>query len=777
MTASPTPAPLSRLAITVRGVVQGVGFRPFVFHLARRLSLAGEVFNQSDSVEIEVEGAADSLDAFVTALRAEAPAAAAIESVAVRKIPPSGLGGPFCITASPAEGVRRPATPADLATCDACRAEIADPAARRHDYPFTNCTNCGPRWSIVTALPYDRPSTSMATFAMCPACRAEYADPADRRFHAQPIACPVCGPHLELLDSAAQLLATKTEALDRAAAAVGQGAIVAIKGLGGFQLVVDATNEDAVTRLRQRKHRPDKPLAVMLATLDEVRRRCLVSRAEEQELTSARAPIVLLGLRDSASDIAPAVAPGNPYLGVMLPYTPLHHLLMARVSRPIVCTSGNRSEEPMAVETAEAVERLGSIADLVLTHNRPIVRPVDDSVVQFGAAGRTIVRRARGFAPQPIRLEPDDGRIVLAVGGHLKNTVALCLGGQVIVSPHIGDLDNLLGVEVHRRAVDDLLTFFAVRPDLVVCDLHPDYASTRVAEELAARFAVPLVRVQHHRAHAAACAAEHRIEGPALAFSWDGTGWGEDGTVWGGECLELDGATCRRVAHLRHFRLAGGDQAVRQPRRSALGLLFEIDPKLAEGWAESAFTPAERGPMLALLRTGRHAPATSSMGRLFDGVAALCGLHGTVSFEGQAAMALEYAADPRVSDGYVFILNDGKPLAADWRGLVQQILVDRAAGVAVSVISARFHRALAGLAVQLAERAGLKQVLLTGGCFHNRLLAGLVRQRLEQAGFRVYEQQLVPPGDGGIAFGQIAAARHRQDPLQAGASHVLGCAR
>jgi hydrogenase maturation protein HypF len=751
-----------RLAIAVRGVVQGVGFRPFVYNAARGLGLRGWVQNEADTVRIEVQGSEAAVEAFLDALRHRHPPQARLDEVLVDQRPCETAAGEFSIRESGHGAAPRPTIPADLATCGECLDEIRRPGERRHAYPFTNCTNCGPRWSIIERLPYDRPRTSMASFAMCPACEAEYRNPADRRFHAQPIACPACGPQLELLDASGHHLAGGPEALDRAAKAVVEGRIVALKGLGGFQLIVDATREAAVSRLRTRKRRPDKPFALMMASLDEVRRHCEVSEDEARMLASHQAPILLLERTSLDADqqpIAPGVAPGNPYLGVMLPYTPLHHRLLAAVARPIVCTSGNLSEEPMATTTPEALARLGSIADAFLVHDRPIVRPVDDSVARIAPWGIEVHRRARGFFPMPIELGRP-GPTVLAVGGHLKNTVALALGSQVVVGSHVGDLDNLASVEVHRRAIDDLVEFFRAAPQAVACDLHPDYASTRQAESLAAAWGVPLIRVQHHHAHIAACMAEHRLEGPVLGFSWDGTGYGPDGTVWGGEALECVGAEFRRVAHLRTFPLPGGDRAIREPRRTALGLLFEMLGEAAADHVRDWFTPMELQTLLGMLRRPGLCPRTSSLGRLFDAVAAICGMPLAISFEGQAAMALEYAAKP-TDETYPSLESReaNSSEVADWAPMVAAILADRAAGRPVAEIAGSFHNTLAEWAVAVAGRWDGRQVALGGGCFHNALLAGLVRGRLAASGFSVFSNQVVPPGDGGIALGQIGVAR------------------
>jgi hydrogenase maturation protein HypF len=794
---STDPEPTDRrLAIAVQGVVQGVGFRPFVYNAARAAGLSGWVRNEADMVRIEVQGDPARLESFLQTLRHAHPPQARIDSLEAQETPcEDGPAPAFQIRSSAGRAAPRPTIPADLATCPECVEEIRTPGQRRYGYPFTNCTNCGPRWSIIERLPYDRPRTSMARFTMCPDCRAEYEDPADRRFHAQPIACPRCGPTLRMLDVQGNQTAVEQAALSTAAEAVLAGRIVAVKGLGGFQLLVDATSARAVAWLRQRKGRPHRPFALMLPSLAEVRRRCQVSDAEARALASHEAPIVLLRRRhdrDAPADVVEDVAPDNPYLGVMLPYTPLHHLLMAAIGRPIVCTSGNLSDEPMAITTDDALRRLGSIADVLLTHDRPIVRPVDDSVARVGPDGLQVLRRARGFAPLPIELGLA-GPTIVALGGHLKNTVALALGSdrvrethpqattvdgasvraarltQVVMSPHIGDLDNVLSVEVHRRVIRDLVDFFEVVPEVVACDLHPDYASTREAEALAAQWDVPLVRVQHHHAHVAACIAEHRLEGPVLGLAWDGTGYGPDGTVWGGEALVCEGAAFTRVAHLRTFALPGGDKAVRQPRRSALGVLFAVLGEQAAQHAADWFRPTELDTLLSLLTRSLHAPRTSSMGRLFDAVAAMCGLPPVISFEGQAAMALEFAAErladhalPR-GDAYPLPLSGEVPAVADWEPLIRAVLRDAKAGQPPSRIGIRFHNALAELAVAVARRSGCSQLVLSGGCFQNALLTDRVRRRLLESGFGVYTHRRVPPGDGGIALGQVAVATRQME--------------
>jgi hydrogenase maturation protein HypF len=554
----------------------------------------------------------------------------------------------------------------DLATCPDCLREIFDPRDRRHLYPFTNCTNCGPRFSIVESLPYDRPNTSMKQFAMCPDCAREYLDPADRRFHAQPIACPKCGPNLELWDAAGAILASRHDALLAAAGILRDGKILALKGIGGFQLLVDARNDPAVRRLRQRKQREEKPFALMFPSLDAVRAACLVSDAEARLLASPESPIVLLQCFASP---APSLAPGNPNLGVLLPYSPLHHLLMAELNFPVVATSGNLSDEPLCIDSLEALQRLRGIADLFLTHNRPIVRHMDDSVARVLLERPQILRRARGYAPLPVSLKPgspatplDPAFPVLAVGGHFKSAIALAVGPQVFLSQHIGDLETLQSYDAFLRVLQDFQRLYQADPITIASDDHPDYLSTQWAENFVAREpGRRAVSVQHHIAHVLACAADNELAPPLLGVSWDGTGHGLDGTVWGGEFFVLTESECRRAAHFRRFRLPGGAQAVKEPRRALLGVLYEMSgggvPAAPESPLMNSFSADELTALTAMLRSGVRSPLTSSVGRLFDAVAALLGIRQTVRFEGQAAMELEFAiAGLQTGESYAFEL-------------------------------------------------------------------------------------------------------------------------
>jgi hydrogenase maturation protein HypF len=711
---------VTRLRIRVVGIVQGVGFRPFVYGLAQRHGLGGYVLNDGQGVLIEAEGPEPELEAFTAELRAEAPPLARVD--AVEAAPVNGVGETgFRIEAS-TPGGRTALIPADVATCDDCLRELFDPADRRHRYPFINCTNCGPRFTIVRDVPYDRPNTTMAGFPMCPACRREYEDPADRRFHAEPVCCPACGPKLSM-------------PIEQAAGLLRDGAVVAVKGLGGWHLACDASNEDAVARLRARKHREDKPFALMTAAPEQL---AVLDRGERALLEARERPIVLVRRRTDAR-VAAAVTPAGPWLGLMLPYTPLHHLLLEHVDRPLVMTSGNRSDEPIAFEDDEAHERLDDIADAFLGHDRPIHRRCEDSVVRAAFP----VRRSRGFAPGAIPLPVAAPRPVLAVGAELKSTFAVARGGEAFLSPHLGDLDSELAYRAFRTDVDLYLAMLGVEARTIAHDLHPEYLATKWALEQDAE----LVGIQHHHAHAAACLAEHGEHGPALALVFDGTGYGPDGTLWGGELLRCDLATFERVAHLDPVPMPGGAAAIREPWRMAAAYL-EVGgrPVPFARW------PAVR-PSLEL-----NAPRTSGMGRLFDAVAALLGVRERVTYEGQAAIELELLAGDREAEPYAWAFGDGA-------ALVTAVHDDVGAGRSREEIAAAFHEAVAaGAAAACADAAGPELVVLSGGTFQNLRLLGSTRRHLEDHGFRVLAHRLVPPNDGGISYGQAAVAAARLAP-------------
>jgi hydrogenase maturation protein HypF len=831
----------TRLKLAVRGAVQGVGFRPFVHRLAAGLGLAGWVNNSPQGVFIEAEGPRVELEKFLLRLETEKPPHSFIQSLEASWLDAVGYKQ-FEIRASDTGGVKAALVMPDIGTCPDCLREIFDPNNRRYRYPFTNCTHCGPRFSIIEALPYDRANTSMKGFTMCPLCQIEYDDPANRRFHAQPNACPICGPHLELWTQAGEAVFGGHQALRSAVRIIRNGQIVAVKGLGGFHLMADARNDKAVQRLRERKQREEKPLALMFPSLESVKAVCEVSPLEERLLRSPESPIVLLkrltrphpgplprerenhpptvregtmangstdagqmNMRDSCSLslgervrvrasveqnhllIASSIAPNNPHLGAMLPYTPLHHLLMAELGFPVVATSGNLSDEPICIDEHEALERLGGIADLFLVHNRPIVRHVDDSIVRVMLDRELVLRRARGYAPLPISLNSQPSTLnsqpILAVGAHLKNCVALSVGNQVFVSQHIGDLETEPAYDAFRRVIADFEKLYDAKPQIIAADLHPDYLSTKYALErqppvrreskgVGDQTAVPeagvpiVAQVQHHIAHVWSCLAENEIAPLALGVSWDGTGYGTDGTVWGGEFFLVKMNEVERFAHLRPFRLPGGDQAVKEPRRTALGLLYELSGGQGNfmlhmqheiGWA---FSATELATLKAMLEKQLNSPLTSSVGRLFDAVASLVRLRQQIRFEGQAAMELEFALEGiKTDERYdLSLVTRHSSLLLDWSPMIEAILADVKNGVSTGIISAKFHNALAEGVVAVAKRAGQERVALSGGCFQNRYLTERAVRRLQKEGFRPYWHQRVPPNDGGIALGQVIAA-------------------
>jgi len=742
-----------RVRIHVDGIVQGVGFRPFVYTLARELAVAGFVRNTAAGVVIEAEAPPAVVDAFAAALRSGAPALARIDELRREPIPGTGAGG-FEIELSTADGPRRTLISPDTATCADCLAELADPTDRRHRYPFINCTNCGPRFTIITGVPYDRPATTMAGFPMCADCRREYDDPADRRFHAQPVCCPACGPRLRLVDTAGAEL--PGEPVNAAADLLLSGAVIAVKGLGGYHLAVDARSEEAVATLRARKHREDKPFAVLLSDLDGVRAWCDVTPAAAELLAGHRRPIVLLPRRPDAR-LAAALAPGNDHVGVLLPYTPLHHLLAAAVSGPIVLTSGNVSDEPISYLDDEATTRLAGIADAFLLHDRPIRMRTDDSVVRMVRGHPQPVRRSRGYTPEPITLPLSCPRPVLAVGAELKNTFCLARDRQAFVSHHIGDLENF---ETLRSFIDGIAHFgmlFDITPEVVAYDLHPEYLSTKHAMDLVD---VELIGVQHHHAHIASCLADNGEVGPVVGVAYDGTGYGTDGTLWGGEILLADLTGFRRLAHLEPVPLPGGAAAIRAPwRMAAAHLQAAYGEELPVGLEVSGRHEALWGQVLAMAARGVNAPMTSSAGRLFDAVAALTGVRDDVNFEGQAAIELEQCVDLGETGSYPMGARDGLLLGSD---LIRAVVDDLGRGVGVPAIATRFHRGLAAATVQAAATAArehaLDTVALSGGVFQNVVLLDLVTDGLEREGLRVLTHEQVPCNDGGISLGQAAVA-------------------
>lgn len=713
-----------RIRARVTGAVQGVGFRPHVFRLAQRLGVKGFVLNSAAGVVIEAEADNGSVCTFVEQLRAAPPPLAVIASFDTESLPDAGYRD-FRVESSDTGGEPEAFLLPDLAMCAECRREIFDPANRRYRYPFTTCTHCGPRYSIVESLPYDRPRTSMRDFPMCPACEAEYRDPSNRRFHAQTNGCPECGPQLQLWSPAGAVLAERDGALRQAAQAVREGRILALKGIGGFHLVCDARNRDALLELRRRKRRPAKPFAVMLPWHGH------------PLLHTPASPIVLV---ENPHALPAEIAPGNPLLGVMIPYSPLHALLMEELRFPVVATSGNLTDDPICYEEREALERLRGIADLFLVHNRRILRPVDDSIVREIDGEAVILRRARGYAPLPLEA-PRELPEMLSTGGHMKNTVAFARGRRVFLSQHLGDLSTPAALDNHRRMTADFRRIYEVRPRAVACDLHPDYASTATARAMD----VELRAVQHHVAHLFSAVLEHGLEPPVFAASWDGTGAGADGTVWGGEFLLWEERVVRRTGCLRPFPLPGGEQAVREPRRSLLGVAWEMGrPELAR----PHFADNEWQVLLRMLERGLNCPWTTSVGRLFDAAASLLGLCDRASFEGEAAMRVEFAA--RGAGGAQPV-----PVEQDWAPLFERLA---GGGLSAAGRAALLHASLAESIVSAARRSGVETVVLTGGCFQNALLAETAARRLREEGFRPLLHRRLPPNDGGLAAGQLLAA-------------------
>jgi hydrogenase maturation protein HypF len=750
-----------RIALT--GTVQGVGFRPFVYRLAHATGLTGRVRNDAAGVTIEAFGPRAALDDFEARLVRERPAAAMIDGVAAAPIPAEPAAR-FEIVESGGATERRVAIPPDLATCPDCLRELGDPADRRHRYPFTNCTGCGPRFTIALGAPYDRPATTMAGFRLCPACAREHGDPLDRRFHAQPNACPSCGPRVTLLAPDGARVAGVDDPIRAAGAALAAGRIVAVKGIGGYHLACDATASGAVRTLRTRKRREEKPLAVMVPDLAAARALADLEPAEADLLASVERPIVLCRRRADAP-LAPELAPESPLVGIMLAYAPLHHLLLEAAGVPLVMTSANRSDEPIAFEDADAVRRLAGIADLLLVHDRPIASRCDDSVARVVAGRPLVMRRSRGFVPRPVRVARRFARPLLAVGAQLKNTFCLARGEEATLGPHAGDLDDLETFAAFEAAIARLEDFLALRPELLACDLHPLYLSTRYARERAAALGVPLLEVQHHHAHAAAAIAEHHLEGPVLALAWDGTGLGTDGAAWGGELLLAEPARFERLATFRPLPLAGGDRAVREPWRIALAALrdaFGADAPLESLPLFGAVDPREREVVDRLLAAGLNAPPAHGVGRVFDAAGALALGRPAARFEGQLALALDAAAHGHTGEPYPFDLsNDGSIESIDLRPLWRALVRDVVAGAPAGHVSARFHATLARAGAELvrrvARRTGPLPVVLTGGCFQNARLAEGILAEL-RGSFEVYTHAEVPPGDGGIALGQALVA-------------------
>jgi len=750
---------LMRMEIEIEGYVQGVGFRPFVYRLAKSLGLKGWISNSTKGILINVEGSKKKLEDFLVYLEKQKPPLTLIRSMDYSFLKPVDYSDFEIRPSVLLENKKTPILP-DISTCADCLGEIFDPRNHRYLYPFTNCTNCGPRFSIIKALPYDRSNTTMKKFVMCDNCKAEYHNPSDRRFHAETNCCPECGPHIALLNHKGSCLESDHQAFRVVAEYIREGAIVAVKGIGGFHLIVDARNQDSVKKLRIRKNREEKPFALMYHSLRVVKEHCEVSKAEENLLHSAESPIVLL--KRKPNDIAYDVAPENPYIGVMLPYTPLHHILMSEISFPIVATSGNISDEPITTDEYEAIEKLNGIADFYLIHNRPIAHHVDDSVVRIIMNRKQMLRVGRGYTPILIEIGKPTNPI-LAVGAHLKNTIAISTGRQAFLSQHIGDLDILETVNSFQKVINDFRYLYDFCPQSIVCDAHPDYYSTRYAQKQN----IPVLSVQHHYAHVLACMEEHKLEAPVLGVSWDGTGYGSDGTVWGGEFLKITKHSFDRIGHFRYFPLPGGEKAVKEPRRDALGILYEIfkDDVLGMDYltALKTFSNIEINILTSMIQKKLNTPLTSSVGRLFDAVSSILDLCQYNAFEGKAAMKLEFImGNLKTDEIYDFkIINSESQIPSytiDWAPTIKAILDDLNLKTPLKSISAKFHNTLTEIIISMARHVGEEKVVLTGGCFQNKYLLERAIDRLNSEGFSTYWPERIPPNDGGIALGQIVAA-------------------
>ncbi len=747
----------SRVIISIRGAVQGVGFRPFIYRLASELDLKGYIRNNSTGVLIECDGEKKSLDKFINQIREKKPALAKITGFEFSFHEKNGYKT-FQILESEETSETSAFILPDIAICDDCLREMNDPSDRRYLYPFINCTNCGPRFSIVEAIPYDRKNTSMKKFMMCSNCQSEYDDPTNRRYHAQPVACPVCGPHVELWDKDGKLIEKENDAILKLTELINAGEIIAVKGIGGFHLVCDANNDNAIRKLRERKNRIDKPFALMFPTIDSVREVCFVDKNEENLLLSPESPIVLLKRKDTTENTpSKYAAPGNPYLGIMLPYSPLHHLLMKVLNTPIIATSANISEEPMCIDEHEALDRLKNIADYFLVHNRPILRHIDDSVVRVIKGKVMVIRRARGYAPLPIDCESNrNNTVIMATGGQLKNSIALKVSSNVFVSQHIGDLETHEACKAYLKVIDDFKMLYKAEPELIVKDSHPDYYSSKYTDSLN----IESRTIQHHVAHIASCITENQVKGSCLGVAWDGTGYGLDKTIWGGEFFRFYENVCEHIGSLRQFTLPGGEIAIREPRRSTLGILYEMYGSSALNFPviQNNFEPQEIKVIEKMLINKTNCPMTSSVGRLFDVVSSILNLNQKINYEGQAAMNLEFTASSNETSFYHFNLSGNNFTTIDWQPIIEEIISDVKSGLPNSIISAKFHNTLIEIILSVSFKFNEEKIVLSGGCFQNSYLLEGVIDKLEKNNFKVFWHQRIPTNDGGIAYGQIAAA-------------------
>ncbi len=739
---------MKNVLINIQGTVQGVGFRPFVFRLAHELNIKGWIVNSSAGVEIEAEGDESDVENFLIRLKNDKPINSTINDFKYVNSDTKNFVK-FEIKESNNTAIKTALILPDLATCPDCLKEIFNPGERRYLYPFTNCTNCGPRFSIIESIPYDRANTTMKEFEMCNDCRKEYENPLDRRFHAEPIACPKCGPQIKLYNADKELV-EGNDVIKKSAELILNGKIIALKGLGGYQLIVDARNNEAVKKLRERKHREEKPFAMMFPNMEIIKEYCEVFEEEENLLLSSQSPIVLLKKKDN-SFIANDISDGNNYYGIMLPYTPLHHILTKELNIPIIATSGNISDEPICISNEEAFEKLNSIADYFLIHNRKIVRQVDDSVSRVIKNKPFMVRRARGYASYPVILS-DEIPQAIAVGGQLKNTVAISNGKNIFISQHIGDLDSKEAFNAFKKIISDFKDLYDVNPEYIISDLHPDYISTKFALSTGLK----LIQVQHHYAHILSCIAENNIEGEVLGISWDGTGYGTDGYIWGGEFLKVNGDKFERFAHFDYFPLPGGEKAIKEVWRIGASLLNVATKDKSS--VKKHFKDFDTEVILNLIEKKINSPLCSSVGRLFDGIASLINIKQNTSFEGQAAMQLENIINEKYfNESYKFEIIKAKEnnYIVDWRNVVTDIFDDLTTNISKHIISAKFHNALVEVIIEISKISGINQIALSGGCFQNKYLIERTIDRLREEGFSVYWQSEIPTNDAGISLGQM----------------------
>lgn len=747
---------LKRVRIKIQGTVQGVGLRPFVYRIAKEKNLKGFVKNSLEGVVIEVQGEKERIEEFIFDLKKKKPpiteyALFESEEISLKK------ENDFHILKSDESGEKIALILPDIATCDECLKEIFKPGDRRYNYPFTNCTNCGPRFSIIKDIPYDRKNTTMRIFKMCPDCEREYKNPLDRRFHAQPNACPFCGPHVYLVNSKGKLIAEREEAIEKTVNLLKEGKIIALKGIGGFQLLVNALSDECVLELRRRKKRDEKPFAVMFKNIQHIKEYAYLSGIEEKILLSYQSPILIVKAKKD-KDISKYCAPSNPYIGVMIPYTPLHHLIMSKIDFPVVCTSGNLTEEPIAYENEEAIERLKDIADYFLMNTRPIERYIDDSVVKIINEKPVILRRARGYAPLPFILKQKLPQI-LALGPYLKNTIAISKFNRIIISQHIGDLDNEKSFNAFKKVIDDFKKLFEFKPELIVCDAHPEYLSTKYGEEISKKEGIPLLKVFHHHAHIASCMLDNEIDDKVLGVSWDGTGYGMDGRIWGGEFLLCDYRDFERFATFREFKILGGDRAIKEPRRSAIGMLYEI---FKEDVFDMDFEPikslkeGEKKIYKIAHKRDIGIFKTTSAGRIFDAVSSILGIRQKITYEGQSAMMLEWLAEEykgNCDSTYDFEIKREKIYIIDWEPVIRGIIDDLKNKREKSFIAYKFHLTLAKIIKKIKDIAGDYKVLLSGGVFQNKILTEMVFRLMKNR--KIFIHSRIPPNDGGISAGQI----------------------